>query len=190
MADYNHKQIASLVRSAQSGSSDAFAQLYGLTCQKVYTYSTHYLRDENLAKDATQETFITAFKNLRGLKDPSLFVAWLNQISFHTCYDMRKKLDSSYGLIDYDFLELTQDEKIEHNPEENYEITEEQEILKEALENLPFHEKQVIVLRYFNDMKIEDVAKALSISRSSVKRYIKSALERLQKTMERRNRDV
>lgn len=181
MADYDHVHIASLVRQAQAGDSAAFTELYNMTCDKVYNYAVRYMKDEHLAQDAVQETYITAFKNLKGIKDPSLFIAWLNQINFHTCYDMCKKINSQYGVVDSEQLELTRDDNIEHNPEDIYEKNDEINKLRDAIDALPFQEKQVIVLRYFNDMKLEDIAKALSISRSTVKRYLQSAKEKLSK---------
>lgn len=183
MPDYNHAYIGSLVKKAQAGSSDAFAELYGLTYNHVYNYAVHYLKDTYLAQDAVQDTYIHALKNIRKINDSTLFVAWLNQIAFHTCYDMCKKQNTSYGLIDPELLELTQDEYIDHNPEDKYEKTDEISSLQEAINALPFHEKQVIVLRYYNDLKLEEIAVTLSISRSTVKRYLASAREKLEQTM-------
>lgn len=179
MADYNHAYIASLVRQAQGGSSDAFTELYGLTYNHIYNYAVRYMKDEHVAQDVVQETYITAFKNLKAIKDPSLFVAWLNQINFHTCFDMSKKLNNSYGYVNPEQLELYKDDNIDHNPEDIYEKQDEISELNKAIDSLPFQEKQVIVLRYFNDLKLEEIAKALSISRSTVKRYLQSARDRL-----------
>ena len=64
-------------------------------------------------------------------------------------------------------------------PKNVFEKNDEINKLRDAIDALPFQEKQVIVLRYFNDMKLEDIAKALSISRSTVKRYLQSAKEKL-----------
>lgn len=181
MSELNHIYLASIVKKAQDGSSDAFAELYSHTYKKIYAYGSRYLKDEHLAYDAMQDTYITALKHIGDLKDPSLFVAWLNQIHFHTCYDMCKKNSNSYGLFDPEILELETDVDIEHNPADNYERLDIIKRLNEGIENLPFLEKQVIVLKYFNDMKIEDIAKTLSISRSTVKRYLNSAKEKLAK---------
>lgn len=181
MADYNHAYIASLVKRAQVGNSEAFTELYALTYNHTYNYAARYLKDEHLAQDAVQETYITAFKKLKGIKDPSLFVAWLNQINFHTCFDMCKKNNSTYGYVDPEQLELTRDDNIEHNPEDVYERNDEINKLHAAIDELPFHEKQVIVMRYYNEMKLEEIAKALSISRSTVKRYLQNAKDKLSK---------
>ena len=64
MADFNHAYIGNLVISAQSGSSEAFAELYATTYNHTYNYSMHYLRDAYLAQDAVQETYISALKNI------------------------------------------------------------------------------------------------------------------------------
>lgn len=179
MAEINHSYIGHLVVKAQDGDSDAFAELYAVTYQHTYNYAVHYLRDRDLAQDAVQETYISALKNIGNLKEPSLFVAWINQICFRTCYDMSRRNSSGNVDIDSELLELVKDESLYSNPEDSTAENDEKEILNKAVQNLPFNEQQVIVMRYYNDMKLEDIASALRISRSSVKRYLNAARERL-----------
>jgi len=179
MAEFNHTYIASLVRKAQAGSSDAFAELYSLTYNATYNYASFYLKDQHLAQDAVQDTYISALKNIRSLNDPSLFVAWLKQINFHTCYDMCRKNNADYGIINPELLEIERDTDIEHNPEDVCERDDEINQLNAAIDKLPFLEKQVIILRYYNDTKIDDIAKILKLSKSTVKRYLNSAREKL-----------
>lgn len=52
------------------------------------------------------------------------------------------------------------------------------EILKGAIDSLPFNEQQIIIMHYFNNMKLQNIADAMSISLSSVKRYLSSAQDR------------
>ena len=183
MADFNHAYIGNLVISAQTGSSEAFAELYATTYNHTYNYSMHYLRDAYLAQDAVQETYISALKNINNIKDPSLFVAWLNQICFHVCYDLSRK--NHPDSISSELLELVLDERSDHNPDEHYENKEEIDSVKKAVESLPFLEQQVIVMRFYNEMKLEDIAAALNCSRSSVKRYINSGKKALSKMLGR-----
>lgn len=77
MSELNIQYIAGLVLRARQNDSDAFAELYALTYNKVYNYARHYLRDDFLAQDAMQEIYILALKNLSKLNDPTLFIAWL-----------------------------------------------------------------------------------------------------------------
>ncbi len=175
--------IAKLVVRARANDSDAFAELYALTYRKVYNYTRHYLRDDYLAQDAMQEVYILALKNIKKLNDPNLFVAWLNRISFNVCYDMTKKQHSGQN-SGSEPLDVIHDENIHSNPEQLLQHKDENERLHQALDELPFQEKQVIIMRFYNDMKLEEIAATLDISRSSVKRYIASGQDRLKKLME------
>lgn len=179
MPDFNHAYIGGLVLEAQQNNSDAFAELYALTYKHIYNYAGHYLRDEYLAQDAVQETYISALKNIKNIKDPSLFVAWLNQICFHVCYDMSKRLSLGDD-VSSEFLELLKDDLSEHNPELSFEILDESDIVNKVVKKLPFSEQQVIVMRYYNEMKLEEIAAALGISRSTVKRYLISGKAHLE----------
>lgn len=179
MADFNHAYIGQLVQKSQNGDSNAFAELYAMTYQHTYNYAVHYLRDTNLAQDALQETYILALRNISGIKEPTLFVAWLNQICFRVCYDMSRKNRMEYGDNNPELLEFISDEYEDHNPEDLFENKDETARLKEAILSLPFNEQQVVVMRYYNDMKLEEIATAIKCSRSSVKRYLISARERL-----------
>jgi RNA polymerase sigma-70 factor (ECF subfamily) len=184
MKELDIKYIAKLVTLASRGDSNAFAELYTLTYQKTYNYARHYLRDDFLAQDALQEIYITALRNIASLNDPSLFQAWLNQISFHTCFDMdEKRKRGASREMDPELMELMEDTSPNANLQQDYENREETHRLWAALETLPPQEKQVLVMRFYNNMKLEEIASAMDISRSSVKRYIAQGQEKLRKIM-------
>lgn len=183
MRELDIPMIAKLVVRARNNDSDAFAELYALTYNKVYNYARHYLRDEFLAQDALQEVYILALKNINKLNDPNLFIAWINRISFNVCYDMSKKQNAG-GNSDPEILETIPDASIGSNPEVLLQRKDENQRLHHALEQLPFLEKEVVVMRFYNNMKLEEIASALDISRSSVKRYIAAGQSKLKKLME------
>jgi len=184
MKELNVHYIAGLVLRAQSSDSDAFAELYAMTYNKVYNYTRHYLRDDDLAQDALQEVFILALRNLNKLNDPTLFIAWLNRICFNVCYDMSNKAKvTSDQISDPDTMELVPDDGPGNNPETHYQTKDEKQRLNQALNSLPFHEKQALVMRYYNNMKLEEIATVMEISRSSVKRYIASGQDKLRTLM-------
>ena len=181
MNESSHIYIAGLVLRVQQDDTDAFSELYALTYNKIYNYCRHYLRDDFLAQDALQEVYISALRNIRKINDPSLFVAWLNRIAFHICYDItrnRTETDPSYS---QEILEFLYDEHPDSNPEYRYERNDEAKRVREAVEALPFQQREVITLRYFNNMKINEIADALTISTSSVKRYLSTGQEQLRK---------
>ena len=103
MADLDYQYIASLVERTKNNDSDAFAELYVATYQRQYYFAYNYLRDEYLAQDALQEAYILVLKNIFSLKDSSLFISWLNQITFRICFNMQKKQKKlSEEMVDYD----------------------------------------------------------------------------------------
>ena len=179
MPELNHQHLAGLVIRFQHRDMEAFAELYTLTHNKVYNYARHYLKDEHLAQDAMQEVYIAVFRNIEKLSDPTLFVAWLNRISFHVCYDLQQKQFGRQDFADPELLELVRDEYPGANPEALVLYTNEIERLHQAMEELPFHERCVLIMRYYNNMKLEEIAGAMDLSRSTVKRYIASGKDHL-----------
>lgn len=181
--DYTY--LAELVNHARNGDSDAFAELYAATYQKEYRFAYHYLKDPYLAQDALQETYITALKNLHKLKDSMLFVSWLNQINFRICFNMHKKQHRyAEELSDYINSHMAAKPSLAYTPEEEIVHVDEQEYIMKKILGLPFTESQVILMKYYENMKLEEIASVLEISTSSVKRHLAKGREKLGKSLE------
>ena len=182
MTELDYKYLAELVLRAQEGDSDSFAELYVATYQQQYRFSYRYLQDEFLAQDALQETYILALKNLTTLRDPHVFVSWLNQINMRVCFGIyrreRKQEQEMERHLRQQLLnrELRGDNE---SPELHAARNDELDYVVRQIMKLPFSESQAILLRYFRNMKIEEVADMMGISQSSVKRYIASGREKL-----------
>ena len=184
MAELDYEYIGSLVEQAKSGDSDAFAELYAATYQKQYAFSYCYLRDEFLAQDAIQETYILALKNLSALNDPKLFVSWLNQINFRVCFSMsskQKRWNDETSQFSDESLEDRSSPEL--SPEDQVIFIDNQDYLLKVVMALPYSESQVIFLHYYNHMKLDDIAYMMDISRSTVKRYLASGKKRLAKNL-------
>ena len=162
MAKLDYKYISRLVLQAQSGSSDAFAELYAATYQEQYAFAYQYLEDEYLAQDALQQTYIQSFHEIGTLSDAALFLAQLHQIGYKICFDMRRKQnnissDSESALVSVDGNQYS---------------------IKRIL-NLPFTESQIILMKYGDHMTNREIARLMHISRSSVRRYLNLGRKRL-----------
>lgn len=180
MAELDYQYLAGVVEKAKKGDSDSFAELYAATYRKQYLFAYNYLRDEFLAEDALQETYTNALKNLKSLKDPKLFVSWLNQINFRVCYNLNKKQQRNNAENTEDAQSEMESVSTGHNEPESKVVNElEKEYIMQQILALPFSESQVIFLHYYRNMKIEDIAYLMEISRSSVKRYLNSGRDRL-----------
>lgn len=181
MMDLDYQYIASLVEHTKEGNSDAFAELYVATYQKQYRFACQYLKDEHLAQDAIQEAYILVLKNINTIKDSSLFISWLNQITFRICFKMQKKQRQySEEAMIMEHNHLNTENPQDTDPEEYIIRIDEKEFIVRQILSLPFTESQVIILRYYNDMKIKDIARLMDISSSSVKRYLNSGRKKLE----------
>ena len=186
MASLDYQYLAQLVKRAQMGDSDAFAELYVATYQRQYRFSYRYLRDEFLAQDAIQETYILALKNITTLRDPTVFISWLNQINMRVCFDTyRREKRQNQELDRYEQLHLTvRQARGEGDSPEDFAVRkDQQEYIARQVMALPFSESQAILLRYFRNMKLEEIADMMQISQSSVKRYLNSGREKLAKQL-------
>ena len=168
MADLDHKYLSELVLRAQEGDSDSFAELYVATYQYQYRFSYRYLQDAFLAQDALQETYILALKNLTTLRDPQVFVSWLNQINMRVCYAIYQKESADHRHLALYTQAAVPDRA--NSPELRFMEDFDREYLLGQVMALPFSESQAIFLRYFRNMKLEEIAKMMEISVSSVKR--------------------
>lgn len=179
MADLDYQYIASLVEHARRGSSDAFAELYVATYQKQYRFACSYLRDEYLAQDAIQDTYMLVLRNISALKDANLFISWLNQITFRVCFKLQKKQKEKDEVVIYDYEELEKQPSDNLDPEEYVVRIDEHDFIIRQIMNLPFTESQIIILRYYNNLKIKNIARLMDMSSSSVKRYLASGRRKL-----------
>ena len=194
MATLDYNYVADLFVNAQTGDSDAFAELYAATYQRQYHFAYTYLKDEYLAQDALQETYIIALKNLSKLKDPMLLIAWLNQINFRVCFHLQKKRKRyDAELIDYDSTDEETDsiqtDLAPHmtqrniNPEDLVVRIDSKEYIMNQILKLPFTESQVVILKYYQELKVGEIARLMDISRSSVNRYLSSGKTHLEKIL-------
>lgn len=178
MAELNYDYIAKLVRKTQAGDSDAFAELYAATYKKQYYFTYQYVKDSYLAQDILQDVSILVLKNIRTLKNPRLFISWLNQINFRVCYNVCQQ-----RLRHEQELELTENINPETLPEHNLDLIssnpekevvnhfQQTELMAQILSLTP-NLSQTIIMRYYNDMTLDEIADAMNCSRSTVKRRL------------------
>lgn len=180
----DYAYLNDLVVKAQRGSSNAFAELYAATCQRQYAYSCRYLKDVHLAQDALQESFVRALKGIGRLQNPDLFIAWLNQINFRVCYEMQQKRDREIsGGAPQDLAAAAGAQSAYGLPEDEVLAVDNRNYILRQVMNLPLMESQVILMKYYQGMKLEEIGNAMNISRSTVKRCLRTGKKHLQKTL-------
>jgi RNA polymerase sigma-70 factor (ECF subfamily) len=82
---------ADLVRQAQRGDHAAFDSIIGATYDRLYAIAYRILRDRTAAEDATQDAVVRCWRDLRGLREPDRFEAWLHRLLVNACRDLARR---------------------------------------------------------------------------------------------------
>ena len=177
------KKIKELVSSAKSGNKKSFDKLYKLTSNDVWFTCVSLLKDEDNAKDIMQETYITAFLKLDTLKDEEKFCGWLTAIATN------KSKNKLKGKVEYqidDEVLITEAETDELMlPEEYITKTEKRKVLLQIMEDtLSFNQYQTVLMFYFDEMSISEIAQGLEISEGTVKSRLNSSRAKMKTAIE------
>ena len=177
------KTIKELVLSAKNGNKKAFDKLYKLTSNDVWFTCVSLLKDEDNAKDIMQETYITAFLKLDTLKDEEKFCGWLTAIATNKCKNKLK------GKVEYqidDEVLITEAETDELMlPEEYITKAEKRKVLLQIMEDtLSFNQYQTVLMFYFDEMSISEIAQGLEISEGTVKSRLNSSRAKMKTAIE------
>ena len=177
------KAIRELVLSAKNGNKKAFDKLYELTHNDVWYNCLSLLKDEENAKDIMQETYITAFLKLDTLNDEQKFCGWIISIAVNKCKNKLK------GKVEYridDEVLITEAETDELMlPEEYITKTEKRKVLLQIMEDtLSFNQYQTVLMFYFDEMSISEIAQGLEISEGTVKSRLNSSRAKMKTAIE------
>jgi len=144
-------------------------------------------REED-ARDATQETFIAAFRNLRGFRGEAKVSSWLHRIAVNQCItrQRRAKVRNEAALDD----ETEKDAAsfatpLETSPSRVVEGLERTVAVRRAVNSLPSELRQVIVMKEFEELTFREIADVLELPLSTVKSRLYTALRQLQMRLQK-----
>jgi len=177
------KTIKELVLSAKNGNKKAFDKLYKLTSNDVWFTCVSLLKDEENAKDIMQETYITAFLKLDTLKDEEKFCGWLTAIATNKSKN-KLKGKVEYQIDDEVLIAKTETDEL-MLPEEYINKAEKRKVLLQIIEDtLSFNQYQVVLMFYFNELSISEIAQGLEISEGTVKSRLNSSRAKMKTAIE------
>jgi RNA polymerase sigma-70 factor (ECF subfamily) len=166
---------STIIRRCQAGDKDAFREL--VEAYKSVLFGTAYLmtHDRILAEDIVQEVLVKMWKHLPSLRVHGSLKAWLVIIVVNEVKQHRRKRGLPTVPIEY-ASEITADcDNIETMMirKEGYQR------LRQALEMLPTEQRETVILRYFSDLTVPEVAKVLGSRQGTIKSRLSRAIERL-----------
>jgi len=155
-----------LVNAVVAGNVEAYGLLVARYERSLCAIARAILRDAQLAEDAVQESLITAYRALPGLRKPELFGAWAAVIVRREAHAMAQRRPQLVALTE------------RPAPEETG-LRMDQEQLLAAVMRLPAQEKQVVMLRHFDGHAVADIAHMLGESVGTVTKRLSRGHERL-----------
>lgn len=156
------------IRKLKKGDRQAVNLLFDKYYDRVYGYCYRHVTHRETAQDLTQEVFLKVFKHMEAYQHYGKFENYLYVIAGNLCKDFykKKKVLSLEGM------------EIQVN-EEGFSDSESRIIIKEALDKLPDLEREIILLRFYQEQKIKDIAKILGLKLSTAKYHLKKGQELL-----------
>ena len=171
-----------MVERALSGDADAFGVIVRRWERRIFALAFGMLGREEDARDATQETFLAAFRNLRGFRGEAKVSSWLHRIAVNQCItrQRRARVRSETALEDETARDAGSFAVAEHeSPARRVESLERTEAVRRAVSALPTELRQVIVMKEFEEMTFQEIAQTLELPLSTVKSRLYTALKQL-----------
>jgi len=158
-----------LVEQARRGDHDAFSTLVGTAIARLDAAARLILRDPELARDAVQEAFIRAWRDLPGLRDPDRFDAWLHRLTINACIDATRR--RRRRAVEVELTPLIMPGVADTSAPQA-----DRDSLDRALRALEPEWRAIVVFHYYLGMPLPDVAEALGIPLGTAKSRLHRSL--------------
>ena len=157
-----------LVKKAIKGDRNSFEELINIYFDRLYKEAYLRCKYEDDAKEIVQETIYKAYKSINTLKEPKYFKTWISKILINVANDYLRK----NGMIDLNHKE--DDYICEIHNDNNVEVKID---LYNAIDELEDKYKDAIILRYINDLKLEEISIILDRPVNTIKTHLRKAIK-------------
>lgn len=172
-----------IVERALTGDAEAFGELVRRWERRIFALTYGMLGREEEARDATQETFLAAFRSLRGFRGEAKVSSWLHRIAVNQCItrQRRAKVRAESALEDEgEKGSVSFAAPIEYSPARIVEGRQATLAVRRAVNSLPIELRQVVVMKEFEELTFREISDALDLPLSTVKSRLYTALKQLQ----------
>ena len=176
-----------LVERAVAGDTEAFGEIVRRWERRIYALAYGILGREDEARDAAQETFVAAFRNLPNFRGEAKVSSWLHRIAVNQCVT-RQRRARVRGEVSF---EAEQEDRgaqfasTHGSPATATEAGQRAVAVRRAVAALPQELREVVVLKEFEDMTFQEIAEALDVPLSTVKSRLYTALKQLRMRLEK-----
>ena len=167
-----------LVVRAQAGDVDAFSALTAGRTDRLYAVARLILRHDELAADAVQDALLGAWLDLRGLRDPDRFDAWLHRLLVRACYRAARRRR------DREVVELTLGRAFEPATPDAQRAVAVRDQLERGFRRLSAEQRAVIVLHHYLGLSLVESAEVLAIPLGTMQSRLSRATQAMRAALE------
>ena len=179
-----NQELGELVERVKSGDNDAFDELYRKTCRSVFFHVQKVLNNPQDIENAVSETYLRTYQNLDQLSKPELFQSWVDRTATYVALDMvpddRYRNEPS---LDDEFFFYKPVTAESETPDRMLSRKEEEEILAHIIDCLPEVQRASAIMKYYDEMSIPAITKAMGCSEETVKSRLNYAQQNIEKAV-------
>ena len=188
------KSIGELILLARQDDQNAINELYNQTFKKAYFVARTAIKSSDgdyssQIEDILQDAYVKAFSSLDKLEDPEKFQGWLDTIVINRCKDFLKKKkptlfsdmaseNSDDGSV-LEFEDSRENDRMEFKPEETVDYGETKRLIAEMLDRMPEDQKMCLLMYYYEEMSVRQIAEAMDCSEGTIKSRLNYARKNL-----------
>ena len=183
----NENKITSrLIKQMQKGNQSAFEEFYKLTSQKAYFIALKITQNEHDAEDILQESYIKALEKINEIDASQNVTSWFLKIVSNKSKDLlRSRNRIAFEGEEETIFEEIPEEKAEFCPEENLNQEELRLEVMAAIDELTDEKRACIMMMYFGDMSVKEIAESIEVPESTVKNRLYTARKDLKTRFEK-----
>jgi RNA polymerase sigma-70 factor (ECF subfamily) len=183
------EQDADMLKRLHDGDRAAMAELYDRYFDRVYSLVFNQVdRNREVAEDIVQDTFLAALKSAKGFKGRSSAYTWLCSIAYHKVADhyRRQSRERKHMVsgVDVDAVDASENPGTQPQPDSLIESAETRQVVNEALAKLPWDYRQVLILKYVEEMSVQEIGQIMDRSPKSIEGLLTRSRKALQAQLE------
>lgn len=169
--------LTELALAAREGDPEAFSALYGQCAQRVYYLALQMLKSREDAADCMQEVFLQAFRHIDRLEHPEGVLTWLYRITANRCKNRLRRR----GELSWDGENMPEPVEAceEFLPQACLESAEKRRLLQEIVDALPADQRACVVLYYYSELPVPEIARLLECPEGTVKSRLNYARQKI-----------
>ncbi len=168
MREFENHTDEQLVKLYVNGENEAFDTLVERHKNRVYAYIFHQVKDEDLADDIFQETFVKAIMTIKQGRyvESGKFIAWINRIAHNLIIDYfrQEKAENLQSCDSEDYDLFNRKELSEDTIEDSMVVDQIHADIRNLIQALPESQREVLLMRYYRDMSFKEIADSTNVS--------------------------